>query len=481
MHEPEHNFSAQGSTIERRPEFAGDIDIHRLANLLRAKAYLIATIACVIFVAASIYVVCASRIYESRAVIQVHQEPQKVVNIADVSEEKPETSDYLNTVVQAFTSRNLMLRVIRSTGLDKDPSFAPPRKDGSHYPETELADRLSRIVSVSLRRGTRLVDVKVFNENPQTAKMLATAFVNEFRKESFEQRSELSRLAYEFLHQEAEELKAKLESAEHTLQAYKEKTGAVSLEERQDVIVEKLREVNSAATDAKSLRLRLEADLEQMRTIEPNDVDGLLKISSVSKIPQVALIREKLLEAENKLAESNERYLPSHPKYIAERTKVANLRKGLAGALARAGDTLAREYESAREAERKLDRSLQEQEQKALELNKTAIPYNVLQREIESDRALFQSVTSRLKETKITGSVDSPAFRLIEEPLVPASPVKPRTKFILGLALLLGITLGVGTVIGRDAVDGSLRTLDEAESYLELPVSLPFPTAGRRK
>ena len=106
------------------------IDFHRVLNLLRAKAWIVASVAIAILLAAVVYLVRTPKMYESRAVIQVQQEPQKVVKISDVSEEKPEANDYLNTVVQAFTSRKLMLRVIRATGLDKDPTFAPPKKSG---------------------------------------------------------------------------------------------------------------------------------------------------------------------------------------------------------------------------------------------------------------------------------------------------------------------------------------------------------------
>ena len=123
--------------------------------------------------------------------------------MSDESGDKPETLDYLNTVVQAFTSRNLMLRVIKTTGLDKDPSFAPPRKDGSPYTDIELANRMAQKVEISVRRGTRLVDVTVSDQNPQMAQELAIAFVKEFLRESFEQRRGLSRLANEFLQEEA--------------------------------------------------------------------------------------------------------------------------------------------------------------------------------------------------------------------------------------------------------------------------------------
>jgi succinoglycan biosynthesis transport protein ExoP len=488
--QPEQNFSVQGNPGQWMPQFAGDIiDFHRLANLLRAKAWIIATVICVTFLAAVGYIVWTPKIYVSRAVIQVPQATQKVFNISDEkvfnisdeSEDKPETLDYLNTVVQAFTSRNLMLRVIKTTGLGKDPGFAPPRKDGSLYSDIELANRMAQKVALSVRRGSRLVDVSVSDENPQMAQKLAVALIKEFLRESFEQRRALSRLASEFLEEESQELKTKLEQAERKLQAYRKENQTVSLEERQDIIVEKLKEVNTAVTGAKTSRLQIEADLDQFKKIAPENVDELLRISSVSKIPQVALIREQLLKAETVFATFKKRYGKVHPKYIEARTTIANLKESLADALSKAADTLTREYEAAREAEQKLDRSLQEQEQKAMELNRIAIPYNVLQRDVESDRALFESVNLRLKEMRLTRGFDKAPFYMIEDPLVASSPSKPRKKLILAFALALGVTLGVGVVIGKDAIDSSLRTVDEAESFLELPALASIPDLRKRE
>jgi succinoglycan biosynthesis transport protein ExoP len=462
--------------LPRLSHFAGEtIDLHRLIYLLRAKAWIVGGIALLIFVAAVAYLLCAPKIYESRAVIQIHPDAQKIVNIADVSPDRPETNDYLNTVAQAFTSRKIMLRVIRSTGLDKDPRFAPPKPDGSPYTEIELADLMSQKVAVSVRRNTRLLDIIVSDINPKVAQMLAAAFVREFLREAFEQRRELSRVANEFLQDEAKELQAKLEESERKLQIYKEENKAISLEERQNIIVAKLQELNTAATEAKNARLRLEADLAQIQRIGAGDVDGLLRIASVSKIPQVSLVREQLLKAENQFATMKKNYLPRHPKYVAANAAIANFKEALSDALSKAGDTLAREYEAARQAEDKITKFLQEQEQKAMELNRIAIPYNVLQRDVASDRALFESVTLRFKETHITSGMDSPLFRVIEEPLIATYPSKPRQKFILTLALVMGLTLGAGTVVGLDAIDSSLRTVDEAESYLDLPALAAIP------
>ena len=480
MHHSDHTSSAQERFGKETAQVAGEfIDFQRLANLLRAKVWIIATVTCVIFLAAVAYVLRAPKIYESRAVLQVSQEPQKVLKIDNVSDEKQDSTDYLNTVVQAFTSRKLMLRVIRSMGLENDPKFAPPKKDGLPYNEIELANLMSSKVGVSLRRNTRLVDVTVFDEKPEMAQKLVATVVKEFLRETFEQRRAAARLANEFLREEARHLKTKLEDAERKLQVYKESHNTVSLEERQNIIVEQLREVNTKATEAKSTRLRLEADLDQIRKINPRDSEQLLQIESVANIPQVALIRERLLKAENDFAAIAKRNLPMHPRFITAQTRIANLKATLAETLSKAGKMVAKEYDSAREAEAKLQKSLKEQEEKAMELNRVAIPYNVLQRDVESDRDLFESVTLRLKETYITEGIDNAPFRIIEEPLIASSPSKPRKKLILALGLVLGVVVGVGTVAGVDAIDASLRTVDEAESYLELPALASIPDRRR--
>jgi polysaccharide biosynthesis transport protein len=461
--------------LGRAPFINEFVDLPRLANLVRAKLWIIATIAGLIFLAAVIYVLRAPKIYESRAVLQVSQEPQKVTKIEDVAGDKPDSGDYLNTVVEGFTSRKLMLRVIRALGLENDPNFAPPKEDESRYTDIELADLMSAKLGVSLRRNTRVINVTTFDEDPEMARKLAETFVQEFLHETYEQRRSAARVAHQFLREESRQLKSQLEEAERKLQAYKESNKTVSLEERQDIIVEQLREINTKATEAKGTRLRLEADLDQIKRIDPSDTEQLLQIESVAQLPQVAMIRERLLKAENDLAAIAKRNLPMHPRYVTAQTRIANLNASLKETLSKAGNIVAKQYDTAVEAEAKLQKTLKEQEQKAMELNRIAIPYNVLQRDVESDRALYESVTLRLKETYITEGIDNAPFRVIEEPLVASSPSKPRKKFILSLALILGVVVGVGTVAGRDAIDGSLRTVDEAESYLQLPALASIP------
>ena len=100
------------------------------------------------------------------------------------------------------------------------------------------------------------------------------------------------------------------------------------------------------------------------------------------------------------MAATKKRYLPQHPQTIQATTQLEQLRQALRDTLKNAGEILGTQYQAAVDAENKLNEALKEQEQDALELNKIAIPYNVLQREVDSDRAMYDAVNARFRETK---------------------------------------------------------------------------------
>ncbi len=440
-------------------------DFRRLWNLVLSRWWIIALVVGFVMLATIGYLLTATPIYESRAILQVQQQEQQVVNIDGVREDNPSTLDYVNSVVQALTSRNLLLRVIDANNLRTNEDFAPPRE--RPYTDIELADLLEEKVTVKLRRLTRLIEITVEDPDPELARNLAASFVKEFLRENFAQKLSVSQVANDFLQEEAEKLKAKLEESERKLQAYKEQNQAVSLDEKQNIIVEQLKEINTQVTVAQGERMKLESDLEQVREIG-NNPEELMRIGSVAELPQVKEARELLVEAESELAQLQDRYLQKHPKHIAAVKKVESLRDSLNRNLLKAGDILSRQYSASKQTEAKLTEALQKQEGSALDLNNLAIPFNVLQREVETDRALYESVIKRMKETAVTSGIEQAPFTLIEEPMVASKPSKPRKLRTLALALVLSGLLAVGGLVLYDNMDTSLRSVDDAESALEL-------------
>ena len=455
-------------------ELGSTVDFRRVFFLLLSRWWVIVLFVGISMVAATGWITRQPKIYESRAVLQVQQQEKQFVKIDGIVQENPSAQDFINTIVQTLSSRNLMLRVIDANKLRENPAFVNPNNPNPPT-DIQLADKLRGKVKAAVRRGTRLIDITVEDTDPVMARDLASSIVKEFMRENFSQRASVNRVASEFLQEEAEKLKKKLEESEAKLQRYKEQNQAVSLEERQNIIVERLRELSTKVTGAKGERLRLESDIEQVRAAGPQNVDQLLRIASVSQIPQVAEHRGRLLDAETEFAAMQDRYGSLHPKYIAASTRIDSLKQALHENVGKAGDILNGQYEAAVQTETKLTTALKEQEAAALELNKIAIPFNVLQRDVESDSALYQSVIKRMKETTMTVAVEQTPYTLVEEAMVASSPSKPQRSRTLAMVFGLSLFLAVGIVIFADGLDASLRSVDDAEAALQLPSLVGIP------
>ena len=479
LHTPQGPRTAGGQQIRSALEDLGEtLDFRRIIDVLLRRWWIIGLVTSIATIATAGYVMRLPEIYESRAVIQVQQQEQQVVKIDNVSEENLTAHDFINTVVQSLTSRKLMLRVVNANRLRKNPAFVEP---GSNPTDIQLADKMRGKVNVQLRKGTRLIDITVEDTDPVMSRDLATTLVTQFLRENIDQRVSVSQVASDFLTQEAEKLKSKLEESEFKLQLYKEEKQAVSLEDRQNIIVARLGELSSKVTDAKGVRLRLESDIEQVRMVGPENVEELLRIGSVAAIPQVAETRQELMAATTDFAAIDERYGAKHPKHIAAVTRIASLEQSLADSVSKAGDILNREYESSVQTEGKLAAALKEQETAALELNKISIPFNVLQRDVETDRALYEAVIARMKETAVTSRVEQIPYTLVEEPLIPSLATKPDRKKIVALAITLSFLLSAIGVVFTDSLNTALRTVDEAESTLHLPALVGIPNHKKVK
>jgi polysaccharide biosynthesis transport protein len=371
------------------------------------------------------------------------------------------------------------LRVAHAVGLEKDSKIFPPLPDGRSYTDATIAKAMRQRVSAALRRGTRLIDISAEDEFPERARDVADAVVKQFLRQTFEQQFSVSRLASDFLQEQADKLKAKLDQSEQNLQAYKERNNAVSLEQNQNITVDKLKELNTRVTAAKDARIKVESDIEQFRRLRPDDIDGMLQIGSVAAIPQVASVRAQIVQAEAELAALKKRYLPLHPAYIKAVTTIQRLKESLQETLRDAGKILATQYASAQDTENKLNTALTDQEKAALDLSKLAIPYNVLEREVQSDRAMYDSLVTRIRETTISEGIEKNPFHVVGEPMTSTVPVKPEKLKIMIIAFVFALIVSCVLVVVLDSLDESLRSVDQAEQFLGLPALAIIPEEKR--
>jgi len=445
-------------------------------HLLRERAWVIVVCVIVGLFLGLGYAAHQSRIFRAKAVLEVASEEPNVLKFDQGHAQDFTAQDALQTTVACFRSRTLLQNVIDKYDLRSDPAFAGRL---GNLTDEQALERILRVTYVDVRKGTRLIDIIGESSNPKTAQTLANALSAEFLAMLMEQRASTSKFALKFLMDEAATLKTKLQHSEEVLQDYKENHHSVSLEEKQDTVVSKLKNQNAQWTDAKAARLRLEADYNKV-VAHADDVNMLLSMAAVSNHPAVIECKQQISTLESKIAVLGLRYTEKHPMMIQTRAQIADAHALLNATVLKMPSLLRSTYEAAIVTEKNFETALREQEQAAQDLNRQAIPYNVLYRDVETDRALYEAILKRLKEADIAKGVELSNIRIFEAAALPAGPVNLGKIKLGGLGILGGLVLGVGLSFALHLVDNSLKTVDQAERITGLSVIGAIPRGGRR-
>lgn len=460
---------------------AGLLDFNRLGQIALRRWWLPMLGMALGIAAGWYYLSTKPKMYLGVAVVQVEQESHEMMKFQDAtSNEDFRAADVVKTFEQVLSNGALLLDVVRVNGLDKDPDFAPVRT-GSPVSDSELIERMSGKVAVEIRRGTRLIDIRVEDRDPQRASRLANSLVDEYFKQEVRQKLDVTRGTGKVLAAEEARLRANLEESERKLAEYRAQHQAVSLEEKQNIVVEKLRELSAKVTEAKSQRLALEADIARINAGADADPERLLQLASIGAVPAVADLRRQINDKEGEFAAIKERYMYKHMRYKEAQSSLEKLRMALGTEVSNAANVINRSYQSARETETKLEEALHDQEQVALGLDKTAIPYNALLRESQTNRALYESVLTRMKEAKVEPGTDTNNLRVVQAATVPYHPYKPLRSKVLALAALGGGFLGTGIVLALELLNHTLQSVDQAEGLLGLPLLAAIPEWKRKK
>ncbi len=454
---------------------AGGFDFTRLLHIALRRFWLVATCLLLTVGAGVAYLLYAQKIYTAIATVQVEQAARHAVVFQDQQrEEDYRSAEVLKTFEQVLQSGPLLLRVAAANHLRGSEGFLPKQPGNVPLTDSEVIDRMLSKVTVELRRGTRLIDVSVDDPSPTRACQLARSIVDQYNLQANEQSLEISQGNNGFLLAEEKRLRTNLETSEAALAKYRAENQSVSLEDKQNIVVEKLKNLNQQVTDAKGKRLTLEADISKLATMSEAQPEDLLALASIANAPQVADLRRQINAKEAEFAAIKQRYMYKHIKYIEAESNLQKLRAALDIEVKKSADVVRRSYQGAKEAEDKLTQALHDQETEALNLETTSIPYGSLQRQAQSDRVLYESVLARLKETGMQQDT-SYDVRLVGAPVLPSRPSKPSRLKFLAAAVAAGLLLSGAAIFVLELFNHTLQTVDQAEQALGLPLLAAVP------
>lgn len=334
---------------------------------------------------------------------------------------------------------------------------------GESASENAQIDAFLSRVAVEPVRGSRLVDVTFVSADPRLAALAINVLGEEYVQQNLEFRLANSDKSLQWLTQEVAKQQQVVQASERMLAEYRENQNALSLEDRQNIIVARLNQVNDAAARARTVRIQKEAVYNQVVAAkEPEN------ISVVAGSGFVQQLKARIVDLERDRVRLAERYGEKHPEMQKIALQLTDANRQLGAEVAKIVDGIKSEYQQAAEEERQLASDLESQKAQATDLNRKSIDYSVLQREAESNRQVYESLLQREKELKVVSNSRANNVRLLDRAEVPGAPFQPNTRRAWMMALLFGAVLGVAMAFAIDYLDDTIKTPEDITWRLRL-------------
>lgn len=485
---------ASDFVLAGRPHGA-DPHLSDYVRILYKRRWIAGTALLVVLVSVIVYTFTATPIYQARAQLLIEVENPNVVSFKEVIEQERATNDYYQTQYRILQSRTLARRALdklqmwdqfqrpaqrftlRSLiaapvgymrGLVAPAREIEPRAEDETAAQSRIIDQFISSLTVAPIRNSRLVDVKYASPHPEVAAAVANAIASTYIEQSLEFKFTASKEASDWLGLRLAEQRRQVETSEAALQRYREQNDALSLEERQNIVVQKLADLNGAVTRAKTERIQKEATYNRIRAIQ-DDRSALDTVPAILTNQFVQQQKTELADLQRQQAQLSDKLGERHPDMVKIRLAIQTAETKIQGEIAKIIESMKNDFQTTLSQEQSLMRALEQQKHDALALNRKGIDYGALQRDAASNRQIFEALMQRTKETGISGELKTSNIRIVDPAETPRSPSSPKKLANLMLGVIGGGILALGLAFFFEYADNRVKSPAEIKDYLGVP------------
>jgi len=332
---------------------------------------------------------------------------------------------------------------------------------------------LKSIVEVEPVEDTRLLTISVKHTDPQMTSRIANTLADAYIEFNIDSRLQASKNTLSWLNKSLAGMKKNLEDSEKEFLAYKESVNVISLEKDEEVTARKVQELNAAYLEARNHRHEVEAKLNQLRAMRKRRAAPNLRFLASS--PILESLHQELVNEEIALTTAKGIYQTKHPKYVEIESRIKDIRRKLQEHLSKEVDNLKAELTVVRTKEGVLRKSISDLEAEAMATGRNEVGYNILKRNMDMNQEVYDAILSRIKEGGLTENFNVSNIRVVENAVTPTAPVWPNKKRNLFIAIALGLIFGVGGSFLREYTDRSIRSEEDVEQYLDIPLLSVIP------
>jgi capsular exopolysaccharide synthesis family protein len=446
--------------------------------ILRKRKWVIIATAVVALTLATLVSLRTERQYDAIARIALGRENNGNLGLKDV-QGSSDAIDYdytvsMDTQSQILQSDRIALDVIKNLHLDQNPAFAgsfalPPPKAGSvsvqpvdRGREAALLGSFHGSMQVKSVRNTRIIEITFRSPDPAVAAAIANNIVATYIEDNYRTHYESTMQASDWLAKQISDLQQRVETSQEKLVRYQRENGMLGIDEKQNIITQKLDDLNKSFTDAQADRITKQAAYETA------------KEGKLDQVPESAggvgsNLRQQEATLRTQYAQLTTTFGPNYPKTLELKNQIDQIERSIQAENQRVLKALETTFIAAQVREAMLGRALEQQKSEANQLNEKAIEYSILKRDLEANRTLYEGLLQKLKEAGVAAGLRSSNIQIVDNARVPTFPVVPNTTRNLAMSLLGGLLAGILLALMLEALDNTVRTIEEAQALTGLP------------
>ena len=447
--------------------------------ILTKRRWTIIAFASVVLVLTTIATFKTTPIYDAVGRIAINRESSDALPFKDnTSNSIGDYEDYataMETQVRILHSDNLAMRVIRKLGLDKNPKFAdisePPNTANELVTTAPAIDSRQESMLINTFRGglrvatvsnTRLIEIHYLSPDPRLAADIANALVSAYIEQNYQTKFESTMETSDWLARQLADLKLKVETSQEKLIRFQREKGIVGIDDKQNLTTSKLEELSKELTTTGTDRIQKEANYKLAATGNP-------ELMARSPSDMLGHLRERESSLKQEYAQLKTQFGAAYPKVLEVKNQLDEVQGDIDAEVGRMATQIKNEYLAAQQRENLVRGEMEAQEREANELNQNAIEFNILKRDVDANRQLYEGLLQKLKEASLEAGLRSNNIRVVDSARVPLSPASPDIPRNLAIGLILGICGGIGLAFLLESLDNTVRTSEQAEIASGLP------------
>lgn len=434
----------------------------------------------VIVITVAIRTFATTPVYTATTTIQIDKEPLKVLKFEDGFPIDGRANDYYPTQRKVIQSRAIAMKVIDKLALWEHPQFQEKNSAGEaraslvdldNIAREKVTGSFSKLLGVEFIKESRIATISFSSEYPDLSADVANQIAQSYIDYNLESKYKATEKARDWLSVQLELFQTKIEISEEALHSFARRHGIFSLEKDENLAVIRLEELSVSFSIAESDRIAKESFYRKVSQYSPETIVVAQSLDSNNGegFSLINDLKRELSALESQYQKQLKLYKPDYPDQIRLKAQIESLNERLKQEIGNLVKVVEVAYKVSLERENLLKGAFYKQKELAMVMKERGVQYNILKREVDTNKELYDGLLQRVKETGVSAGLESSNIQVIDRAVVPRSPSKPDKGRNIFLSMVMGLFIGVGLAFFREYFDNTIKDPDEITRLFNLP------------